>query len=310
MGQTLGMTHQQTLTPRAWAELMLLGLIWGASFLSIKIALHEVPVLTSVLYRCGLAAIILWSVVFARRLPLPPFGRIWGDFLVMGLLNNTLPFVLMAWGQLHIESGLTSILNATTALFGVLMAALFFADERLTIRRITGVCFGFLGVCLAIGVDSFANFDLRSGAQIAVLLGTLSYALAAVWARSRLAGLPPLVAAAGMLSASALMLLPVTLLIDGPPKADLPLMTWGAILYYAVFATAGAYLLYYRVLGMAGSGNLMLVTLIIPPVAILLGAWILDESLGKHAYAGFGLLCLGLLTLNGTLPLPRNRRRN
>ncbi|MDE4131711.1 DMT family transporter [Phaeobacter sp. QD34_3] len=304
------MTDQTHMSPRAWAELLLLGLIWGASFLSIRLALNEVPVLTSVLHRCGWGALVLWVAILLMRLPLPRAPRIWGDFLVMGLLNNVLPFALMAWGQLHIESGLTSILNATTAIFGVLMAALFFADERLSLRRVLGVSFGFLGVSMAIGLDSFANLDLRSTAQLAVLAGTLSYALAAVWARKRLSGMAPQVAAAGMLTTSALTLLPVTLLVDGVPSLDLAPVTWGAIFYYAVFATAGAYLLYYRVLAMAGSGNLMLVTLIIPPVAILLGALVLGEVLYPQAFVGFGLLSLGLLLLNGRIPLPRLRGRN
>lgn len=208
-------------------------------------------------------------------------------------------------GQLHIETGLTSILNAATAIFGVIVAAMVFADERLTWRKVSGVALGFAGVATAIGVDSFARFDLRSSAQLAVLAGTLSYALASAWARARLGHLSPQIAAAGMLTGSSLILLPAALLIDGPVRFDLQPITWAAIAYYALFATAGAYLLYYRVLGMAGSGNLMLVTLLIPPVAILLGAAVLGEELRPQAYIGFALLALGLLILNGTLFKPR-----
>ncbi|MFT7596454.1 MAG: drug/metabolite transporter (DMT)-like permease, partial [Paracoccaceae bacterium] len=109
------------------------------------------------------------------------------------------------------------------------------------------------------------------------------------------------VAAAGMLTGSTVMLLPGALIIDGPIRFDLQPVTWAAIAYYALFATAGAYLLYYRILAMAGSGNLMLVTLLIPPVAIVLGAAILGEDLRPQAYGGFALLALGLLVLNGTL---------
>ena len=174
-----------------------------------------------------------------------------------------------------------------------------FADERLTPRRGIGVTLGFCGVATAIGADSFAGLDLRSTAQLAVLAGALSYACAASWARATLGGLAPQVAAAGMLTGSTLIMLPVALLIDGPVSFALQPVTWGAIAYYAVIATAGAYLLYYRVLGMAGSGNLLLVTLIIPPVAIVLGAWLREESLDLRAYAGFALLALGLLVLNG-----------
>ena len=299
------MTVQKSLSGRAWAELLVLGFIWGGSFLSIRVALDEAPVATAVLHRTFWAMLVLWLVVLLRRLPVPRDLRIWGAFLVMGLLNNVIPFGLMAWGQLYIETGLTSILNASTAIFGVLVAAMIFPDERLTLRKIIGVGLGFFGVATAIGLEQFADLNLRSTAQLAVILGTLSYAFAGVWARSRLNHLPPQVAAAGMLTGSTLVLIPTALVLDGLPSADLAPVTWLAIGYYALIATAGAYLLYYRVLAMAGSGNLMLVTLLIPPVAITLGALVLGEALAPRAFIGFGLLALGLLILNGTI---RSRR--
>lgn len=292
------MTNQKSISNRAWAELFLLGAIWGASFLSVRIALNEIPVVTAVLHRTGWAMLALWIVVLAARLPIPRSPRVWGAFLVMGLLNNVIPFGLMSWGQLYIETGLTSILNAATAIFGVLVAAVFFADERLTSRKMIGVGLGFMGVATAIGLDNLESLDLQSTAQLAVLGGTISYAFASSWARKQLGDLSPRVAAAGMLTGSTLILLPAALIIDGPIAFDLQPVTWAAIGYYALIATAGAYLLYYRVLAMAGSGNLMLVTLLIPPFAIVLGALVLGEDLHPRAYAGFVLLTLGLLILN------------
>lgn len=293
------MAPQKSLTARAWAELMLLSLIWGGSFLSIRIALDEVPVVTSVAHRVFWAALVLWAYVLIFRLPVPRAPRIWAAFLVMGLLNNAIPFGLMAWAQLHIETGLTSIFNATTAIFGVVVAAIVFADERLTPRRALGVTVGFAGVATAIGLQNLAAFDLRSIAQLAVLAGTLSYALAGSWARATLSGLRPQVAAAGMLTGSSLILLPAAFWVDGVPSAALEPGTILAIAYYALAATAFAYLLYYRVLAMAGSGNLMLCTLLIAPVAIVLGALVRGEELPLNAYVGFGILALGLLILDG-----------
>ena len=298
------MTPQKDLSARAWAGLVLLALIWGASFLSVRIALIEVPVITSVLHRTFWAMLVLWAVVAVMRLPLPRDPRIWGAFLVMGCLNNVIPFALMAWAQLHVETGLASILNASTAIFGVIVAALVLADERLTLRKAVGVTIGFLGVATAIGLDALAGFDLRSVAQIAVIAGTLSYALAGAWARLRLSGLAPEVAAAGMLTGSTFVLLPAALLIDGLPRFDLAPLTWVAMGYYSLIATAGAYLLFYRVLASAGSGNAMLVTLLIPPVAILLGAIVLGETLHPSAFVGLALLVLGMLILDGR-PLAR-----
>ncbi|MEY8841311.1 DMT family transporter, partial [Cribrihabitans sp. XS_ASV171] len=246
------------------------GLIWGGSFLAIRVALDEISVPAAVFHRVFWAMLALWLAVAAMRLPVPRDPRVWGAFLVMGLLNNVIPFGLMAWGQLHIETGLTSILNAATAVFGVIVASMIFADERLTPQRAVGVTLGFIGVATAIGLSSLTQFDPRSLAQLAVLGGTVSYALAGAWARTTLSGLSPQVAAAGMLTGSTVILAPMTLFLEGFPSLALSPETWLAIAYYALIATAGAYLLYYRVLGMAGSGNLMLVTLVIPPVAILL----------------------------------------
>ncbi|MBY5932408.1 DMT family transporter [Tateyamaria omphalii] len=295
------MTSQKTLSGRAWVELILLGTIWGASFLSIRIALDEINPLTSVAHRTFWAMCVLWIIVLAWRIPVPRNPRIWVAFIGMGLLNNVIPFVLMAWGQLHIETGLTSILNAATAIFGVIAAALFFADERITMRKAMGVLLGFFGVAIAIGLDNFRSFDLRSLAQLAVVAGTISYALASVWARRFLGGLPPQIAAAGMLTGSTIITVPLAWFVDGPITLNLQSDTILAIAYYALIATAGAYLLYYRVLAMAGSGNLMLVTLVIPPVAIILGALVRDEALSPNAFVGFAFLALGLAILDGRI---------
>ena len=293
------MSDQKSLSGRAWAEMLVLALIWGGSFLSIRIALDEISPLMSVAHRVTWAMLVLWVVVAVMRIPLPRNSRIWFIFLVMGLLNNVIPFGLMAWGQLHIESGLTSILNAFTAVVGVVMAALFFSDERLMPRKIIGVVLGFFGVAVAIGLENFKNFDLRSLAQLAVIGGTVAYAVAGVWARKNLVGMPPQLAAAGMLTGATVIMLPLVYFVEGLPTFDLQPRTLVAIWYYAVIATAAAYLLYYRVLAMAGSGNLMLVTLLVAPVAITLGAVVLGEKLSANALIGFVILAVGLIILDG-----------
>ena len=295
------MINQKSLSGRAWAEMMLLAMIWGGSFLSIRVALDEITPLTSVAHRTTWAMLVLWVVIAVMRIPLPRDPKIWFSFLVMGLLNNVIPFSLMAWGQLHIESGLTSILNAFTAVVGVVIASLFFADEQITLRKGIGVILGFFGVAVAIGLDNFRSFDLRSLAQLAVIGGTVAYAIAGVWARKRLVGMPPQMAAAGMLTGSTVIMLPLVYFIEGPLTFDLQPRTMLAIGYYAIIATAFAYLLYYRVLAMAGSGNLMLVTLLVAPLAITLGAVVLEEKLGANAYLVFGILALGLIILDGRM---------
>jgi len=298
------MTAQKTIPPRAWAELLLLATIWGGSFISNRLALNEVPVLTTVAFRVAGACLLLWAYVRLRGLPIPRSPRIWLAFLVMGLLNNALPFTLITWGQLTIASGLAAIVNASTAVFGVLVAALVFRDERLTARRLTGVLLGFAGVAVAIGLQALTTLNLTSLPQLALVAAAVSYAMAAVFARRMLGGLAPQVAAAGMLTGSSLLMLPAALWIDGLPVLTHGAQIWAALGYLAVVSTAGAYLLYYRVLGLAGAGNLSLATLLTAPIAIVLGALILNEALPLRAYAGFALIALGLLIIDGR-PLAR-----
>ncbi|MGB5560042.1 MAG: DMT family transporter [Paracoccaceae bacterium] len=301
------MNAQITIPARAWGEILLLSLLWGGSFLAISFALREVGVFTVVAIRVLGAALVLWAYVLARGLALPRSPRVWGGFLVMGLLNNVIPFSLIVWGQQNIPSGLASILNASTAIFGVIVAAAVFADERLTARKAVGVSLGFVGVATAIGLSALHEFDLRSLAQLAIIGAAISYAFAGAWARIALKGLTPQVAAAGMTSCAALFMVPTALLLEGAPSLSHAPATLAALAYLAVVATALAYLLYYRVLAVAGSGNLMLVTLLVAPVAIALGAIVLGEELPRQAYAGFALLAVGLIVLDGRL-LARFRR--
>ena len=294
------------MSTRAWGELVLLSAIWGGSFFSIAIALREIGPLTVVLHRVGWAAVLLWLLaavrgLMGRGLRVPREARVWGAFLVMGCLNNVIPFTLMSWGQLQIGTGMTSIFNAMTAVFAVLVAAMFLRDEPLSARRLGGILLGFLGVVVIKGIDRLGALDPQALGTYAVLAGALSYALAGVWARRTLRGQPPEVAAAGMLTGSTVVMVPLVLATEGVPTLALSAPTWGAIGYFSVLATAGAYLLYYRVLAMAGAGNLLLCTLIIPPIAILLGVAFLGETLAPQTLAGFALIAAGLAVIDGRL---------
>ncbi len=295
------MITQRSISPQAWGQLFLLAFIWGGSFLSNRLALDELGVFTTVALRVSGACLILWVWVILQRLPIPRCPKIWAAFLVMGLLNNAIPFSLITWGQLTIPSGLAAILNAVTAIFGVLVAAILFQDERLGLRRLAGVLLGFAGVVVIIGPAMLQSLDLTSLSQLALLGAALSYAFAAAWARARLSGLAPQVAAAGMLSGSTLLMVPTALWLEGMPSLDHSPAVWGAVFYLAAVATAFAYLLYYRVLGMAGAGNLSLVTLLVAPIAVILGAVVLQESLPLRDFAGFALLALGLMVIDGRL---------
>ena len=182
-----------------------------------------------------------------------------------------------------------------------MVAAIVFRDERLTPRRTIGISIAFLGVITAIGISALAGFDIRSAAQLATVAGAFSYAWAAAWGRAQLGTLPPELSAAGMLTGASLLLIPIAIAVDGPPQLpELP-VTYLAAGFMSVIGTALAYLLYYRILRVAGSGNAMLVTLVIPPISILLGALVLGERLAPSAFAGFALIALGLMILDGRL---------
>ena len=208
---------------------------------------------------------------------------------------------LFGWGQTHIASGLASILNATTPIWGVVVAHFFTRDERMTPRKIAGVLLGVGGVALMIGPTLLSNLGNSALAQLACVAASLSYALAAVWARRfRKQGLSPMSVTTGQLTAGALMMLPMMLLVDQPWTRSMPpLAAWGSIVALALVCTAFGYVLYFRLIDSSGATNALLVTLLVPPVAILLGALFLGEMLAPQDFLGLGLIALGLAAIDG-----------
>jgi drug/metabolite transporter (DMT)-like permease len=300
---------------REWLMLITLSVLWGGSFFFVGVAVAELPTLTIVTLRVGLAAVTLWLIALIMGLRPPKSLKIWLAFITMGLLNNVIPFSLIVWGQTHIASGLASVLNATTPLFGVVVAGLLLADERATPMKLAGVVVGFMGVVVMIGMPN-ANMAGQGAilAQVAILVAALSYAFAGVFGRRfKGMGLSPVVIAAGQVTGSSLVLAPVALYIDGLPTllgTDAPsLGTWASILTLAVFSTALAYVLYFKILASAGATNIMLVTLLVPVSAILLGSLFLHEALEWVHFVGMGLIAMGLAVIDGRLiTIVKNRK--
>ena len=286
-----------------WLILGILAVIWGGAFFFIGVAVRHVPPLTYVWLRLTIAAVAMWSVLHFKgeKLGLPRSA--WGSILLLALLNNALPFTLFGWGQTHIASGLASILNATTPIWGVLVAHFLTHDERMTPRKIAGVLLGFGGVATMIGPSLLSSLGTNALAQLACVSASLSYALAAVWARRfRRQGLSPMSVTTGQLTAGALMMLPLSILVDKPwTHAFPPLSAIGAITALALLCTAFGYVLYFRLIATSGATNALLVTLLVPPVAILLGALFLNETLAPQDFIGLGLIALGLAAIDGRL---------
>ncbi|MCX7353391.1 MAG: DMT family transporter [Alphaproteobacteria bacterium] len=292
------MTKNMTMGAAEWALLAALALLWSGSFFFAKIALAELPPITLVLARVGLAAAVLLVIAGLWRIEVPWSWGLIGQFLVMGALNNVVPFALIFWGQRTIDTGLAAILNATTPIFTFLLAHVLTRDERLTRNRAAGVLFGLLGVTVLIGPHALAGFDLAAVSQLAIIAAALSYGFAGIYGR-RFRGLPPIVPAAGMLTASTVMILPVALLFDRPWTLHVGGDTWAALAGLALLSTALGYVVYFRILAAAGATNLLLVTLLIPVGALTLGAFALGERLAWNASAGMALIFVGLTAIDG-----------
>ena len=291
----------QTMGPAQWTTLVILSILWGGSFFFAEVALAALPPFTIVLLRVGLAAIALHLFLFAKGSPVPFGLGLWGAFLVMGLINNVVPFSLLVWGQTQIASGLASILNAMTPIFTIVVAHFLTSDEKMTGNRLAGVLIGFGGVAVMIGPAALAGLGVNLLAQLACLGATLSYGFAGTFGRrfARM-GVTPVQTAAGQVTASALILLPISMVVDRPWTLPIPGMeVMTSVVALALLSTAVAYILFFRLLASAGATNLMLVTLLVPVSAILLGVTILGERLDPEHFAGMALIGLGLAAIDG-----------
>ena len=300
--QVAPMINQQ-MTGREWLTLLVLAVIWGGAFLFIGVAVRHVDPLTYVWLRLTIASagLFLFLKLRGEQLGLP--RQVWGSILLLALLNNAVPFTLFGWGQTHIASGLASILNATTPIWGVLVAHVFTTDERMTPRKLAGVLLGFAGVATMIGPTLLANVGTDALAQLACIAAALCYALAAVWARRfRRMGIAPMSVTTGQLTAGAVMMLPMALFIDQPWTQPLPpIEAWASIVALALLCTAFGYVLYFRLIDTAGATNALLVTLLVPPFAILFGSLFLNEVLAPQDFMGLALIALGLAAIDGRL---------
>lgn len=288
---------------REWVLLLLLSFLWGGSFFFIRIAVQHVPVLTVVWLRVGLSALALHAFLAMLGHRMPVSARAWLAFVGMGFLNNAVPFTLIVWGETHIGVGLASVLNATTPLCTALVAHGLTEDEKLSTSRIIGLVTGFLGVTVMIGPDMLSGLHATALSQFAILGAALSYACAGVFGRRfRRIGVTPMATATGQVTASTILLAPVALIVDRPWVLPFPPgYTLAAIIALALVSTALAYVIYFRILAVAGATNLLLVTMLIPVTAILLGVLVLSERLQAYQLLGMLVIASGLVIMDGRI---------
>ena len=283
--------------------LIALSMLWGGSYFFVEIALIEWSPLLIVGVRVTVATLVIWAVVLAAKWPIPRSGAAWGAFLVMALVNNVLPFLLIVWGQKEVASGFAAILNASTPMFTVIVAGAFLKDEQMTATKMAGAIVGFAGVAILIGPDATTGLDASLLAQLAILAAALSYAVAGVYARRfPTMNINPIVAAAGQLLMSSLVMTLLILTFDVPAQLlTSSTKVWAAVGGMAVLSTALAYILYFRLIARAGATNALLVTLLIPVTAILLGSVFLGERLYALHFAGMVVIGIGLLVIDGRI---------
>lgn len=287
-----------------WGVLILTATLFGSSFLFIKISLADIPPFTLAAGRAALAAIavILFLYLSGGRLPRP--GKIWVPMTVLGLLTAVIPYVAIAFGQLHIDSSLGGILFATIPVFSVLIAPLVLKEEQLTPSRITGVLTGFAGVILAIGPDALSGLGTQLLGAGVTILAALSYASGTIFART-LGGTSPIVLAAGQLFVAALALIPVSLLFDTPWTLSPAPGPLASLVLVALLNTAIPVLLMFWLVRNAGASNTSLLAFFMPVASVLLGVLVLGESLGWFAVLGFGFIISGAGLVTGTFRFHR-----
>ncbi len=283
---------------RDWSRLIFLSVLWGGTFFFTGVALKELPPLTLVFLRLSIAALILLPMLWINRIPFPVGIAGWRPYAVMALINNVMPFSLIVMGQTYIPGGTASVVNATTPVFTVLVAAAF-GEEKLILRRVAGVLLGLCGVVILKGYD----FDLisRQSIGIALCLGaTICFGFSALWATRKLAGSPPIGTATFQLISASVMMLVLATVIDRPWQLQMPgHVTWLAVLGLASLSTALAFIIFFQIVIRSGASNVMLVTLLVPVSAILLGYFILDERIEAREIVGALVIGSALLVMDG-----------
>jgi drug/metabolite transporter (DMT)-like permease len=296
------MSAAPQMKPRDWGMIAILAAVWGGSFMFIELGLTGFGPLTLVFLRMAVAVPLMVLVLYGLGLRLPNDGKSWLHLTALGFLNIAFPMALFFWAQTRIDSGLASILNATVPLWGVLLTHIFTEDERATPAKIIGLLVGFGGLVLVVGPSALGGVGQDVVAQLACLLATFCFAAAVIYARKLGQTIAPMAAATGQILAAAIMLAPLPLMFEapfaGPPP---PLMAIAAVLMLSLVATSLAYLIFFRLIDSAGAGNAMLIALVMPPVALVLGVVVLGERLTSGDIAGMALILVGLVIIDGRL---------
>jgi len=276
----------------------MLGVLWGGSFLFIRVAVPAFGPFMLVELRVGLAAAALFLYALAAG-SMPKIRGRWRSFLVLGFLNAAVPFSLISAAEIHLTASLAAILNSTTVMFTAIVAAVWMGDA-LTARKAIGIVLGIVGVSVLVGWDPLPLNGIVLLAVAAMLLASLSYALGATYAKHSFSGIPPVGMALGQLGGAVALLLPLAV-VSLPERAPSTVVTF-SMLGLAFLSTAVAYLIYFRLIENVGPTSTVTVTLLVPVFGLLFGVLLLEEPFGPGTLAGLGIILTSVVLITGIAP--------
>ena len=290
---------EKALKIKSFSLIFLCALCWGPSYLFIKISVTEIPPITLVLARVGIAAILLYLLCLIQHQKLLPWKHFWKEFIVLGITLNALPFFLVSYGELYITSSLTGILNSFTLIFTALLAHFFGNHEPLTKNKILGIIIGVIGLCI-IYLPIVLHEKIESGIGVLlIVLACLSYGVGTVYARAHLHKVPGIVALTFQLIIATVLLLPFSLIIDQPFHLPLPShRAFISALGLGIIGTAIGFFIYYKAIQLAGATYASLTLLFVPILAMFFGAVFLHEQLTQNLYLGAFFILTGILAIN------------
>ena len=284
---------------KEWGAFALLGLIWGSSFLWIKIALEETGPFLLVTLRLLFGLVGLLVVMALQRQAWPRDRRVLLAFAFMGLVNTALPFTLITWGETLIDSSLAAILNGTVPLFSIVIGHFWLQDEKMTLPRLAGLLLGFVGMVVLVSGD-LAPGALRGNVwgQLAVIAASISYAVAAIFSRKHLRGQPPVLQSTMVLLFASGMMALTTPAVEQPLNLPDTALAWFAIVWLGLLGSCTAYLLFFYLLNAWGSTRTTLVTYVMPVMGLLLGIIFLNEAVDWRLIVGSALIVGGIVVVN------------
>jgi drug/metabolite transporter (DMT)-like permease len=291
-------TNEILLKTKDWILFILLGTIWSASFLWIKIAIREIGPFTVVAFRVLFGMLFAGAITLYLRSKWPRDAMTWGVFALLGVTSIALPFSLITWGELSIDSAVASILNATVPLFTIIIAHLFLKDDRVTMPRVFGLLVGFSGVVILLSKDLRAGSHNSVIGQAAVILASFFYAASSVYARIKTVHVPSLVRGAAPLLSATLVMWMIAPVAENPLNIPSIPLTWVALLWLGVLGSGLALILWYYLLHEIGPTRTTLVTYIFPLGGVILGVVFLDEPLSWQLLVGAALIIVSIAVVN------------